>query len=241
MQQLLELNTQETVHGAVIQETELVGDNAQGVDADIQCEPIRLMHNMPNPSVTALSGTPILMSNGEDPSVPMTRQATDTCAPLRGPASAVVAPIRQISLTAPTHDDRCLDADPTDICERFLWPYLPNIFERYTYSEIPNICGGCPHSKVSSTCERCHCPNSRTTVKDVLIFQVPANDTPGTKPLVDVPILKSGLRPPDPENAYGVVTRQSTGLLQGTLRREGCSEHSYKLFISFVLMLTNPP
>ncbi len=70
--------------------------------------------------------------------------------------SVVVAPIRQISLRAPTHDDRCLDADLTDICERCLWPYLPNIFETYTYYEIPNICGGCPHSKVSNTCERCH-------------------------------------------------------------------------------------
>ncbi len=37
---------------------------------------------------------------------------------------------------------KCLDADPTDI------------FERYTNSEIPNICDRCPYSKVSSACKR---------------------------------------------------------------------------------------
>ncbi len=60
---------------------------------------------------------------------------------------------------------RCLDADPTNIRERWLGPDLPNTF--FTPSESLNICSRCPQSKVSNTCERCHelpddrgrCPN----------------------------------------------------------------------------------
>ncbi len=39
---------------------------------------------------------------------------------------------------------------------------------------------------------------------DVPISHVPANDTPGTKTLVDVRISKPRLKPPDP-NAYEVA------------------------------------
>ncbi len=46
--------------------------------------------------------------------------------------------------------------------------------------------------------------NSRTTVEDVPISQVPANDTQGTKAFVDVHISKPRLKPPDP-NAYEVA------------------------------------
>ncbi len=46
--------------------------------------------------------------------------------------------------------------------------------------------------------------NSRTTVEDVPISQVLANDTPDTKTFVDVHISKPRLKPPDP-NAYEVA------------------------------------
>ncbi len=46
--------------------------------------------------------------------------------------------------------------------------------------------------------------NSQTTVDDVPISQVPANDTPDTKTFVDVHISKPRLKPPDP-NAYEVA------------------------------------
>ncbi len=46
--------------------------------------------------------------------------------------------------------------------------------------------------------------NSQTTVEDVPISQVPANDTPGTKTFVDVHFLKPRFKPPDP-NAYEVA------------------------------------
>ncbi len=46
--------------------------------------------------------------------------------------------------------------------------------------------------------------NSQTTVEDVPISQVSANDTPGTKTFVDVHISKPRLKPPDP-NAYEVA------------------------------------
>ncbi len=43
-------------------------------------------------------------------------------------------------------------------------------------------------------------PNSRTTVEDVPISQVPTNDTPDTKSLVDVHISKPRLKPPGPDD-----------------------------------------
>ncbi len=67
-QQPLEGNGQETVRGEVIQETDLVGDDAEDVDADLQREPKCLIHNMPD----HFDGTTTLMTSGEDPSVPMT-------------------------------------------------------------------------------------------------------------------------------------------------------------------------
>ncbi len=77
MQQLRETNTQKTVRGEVIQEAHLVGNKAEGVGADHQRGLIRLMHNIPNPSVVALSGTPISMTSGECPSVAMTCKVVD--------------------------------------------------------------------------------------------------------------------------------------------------------------------
>ncbi len=62
---------QEAMRGVVSQGTELVGGNLEDVDADIQSEPIHL-HIMPKPSGVALSGTPISVTSGEGPSVPMT-------------------------------------------------------------------------------------------------------------------------------------------------------------------------
>ncbi len=73
-QQPLEGNAQETARGEAIQEADLLGDNAEEVDADLQREPICLTHK-PNP-IFALSGTSVSVANGEDPSVPMTCPAT---------------------------------------------------------------------------------------------------------------------------------------------------------------------
>ncbi len=77
MQQVLKTNTQKTVRGEVIQEAHLVGSKAGGLGADKQRGPIRLMHNIPNPSVVALWGTPISMTSGECPSVAMTCKVVD--------------------------------------------------------------------------------------------------------------------------------------------------------------------
>ncbi len=62
-QQPLEGNAQETARGEAIQATDLLGDNAEDVDADLQREPLRLMHK-PN-HVFALSGTSVSAANGE--------------------------------------------------------------------------------------------------------------------------------------------------------------------------------
>ncbi len=100
------------------------------------------MHNLPKPSVAALSGTPITMTSGEGPSEPMAWQATDDWVPLQDPARDGVAPILQVYSEDPNTYDRCLDpyptdakvsnrcliADPTDICEMCLGPDLPNNF-----------------------------------------------------------------------------------------------------------------
>ncbi len=40
--------------GAVIQETDQVGDNAEDVDADLQRAPISSMHNLPSTSVAVV-------------------------------------------------------------------------------------------------------------------------------------------------------------------------------------------
>ncbi len=88
-------NTQETARGEAIQETDLLGDNAEDVDADLQRKPLCLMHK-PNP-VFALSGTSVSVANGEGPSVPLTCHATGVSVPLQEPAKDIAAPILQIS------------------------------------------------------------------------------------------------------------------------------------------------
>ncbi len=55
-------------------------------------------------------------------------------------------------------EERCLDVNPTYICERCLGPDFPSIFVRYTTFESLNICDRCPHYKVSITCEWCRGP-----------------------------------------------------------------------------------
>ncbi len=83
------------MRGKVIQETDLLGDNAEDVDADLQREPICLTHK---PStVFALSGTSVSVTNGEGLSVPMTCQLTGVSVPLQEPAKDIAAPILQIS------------------------------------------------------------------------------------------------------------------------------------------------
>ncbi len=61
-------NVQTTVCGVEMQETDQFSGNAEDEDADKQREPLLLMHNMSNPSVVALSGTPISVTGGEGPS-----------------------------------------------------------------------------------------------------------------------------------------------------------------------------
>ncbi len=85
-QQSRERNAQVTVGGEAIQETDLLGDNAEDVDADLQHEPICLMH-IPN-RVFALSRTSVSVGNGEGPSVPSGRclgPAPGACQRHRGP------------------------------------------------------------------------------------------------------------------------------------------------------------
>ncbi len=55
-------------------------------DADKQWEPKCLMHNIPYPSVIALSRTPISVTCGEGRSVSMTRKTADAWFPLQEPA-----------------------------------------------------------------------------------------------------------------------------------------------------------
>ncbi len=81
--------------GEAIQEACLLGDNAEDVDADLQREPLCLVHK-PN-RIFALSGTSVSAANGEGPSVPMTFQATGVSVPLQEPAKDTVALILQIS------------------------------------------------------------------------------------------------------------------------------------------------
>ncbi len=106
----------------MIQEAELVGDNAEEVDADITCgyikrEPLRLVH-MLNPYVIVNSETSVLVTNEEGPSAPMTCPLADVSAPT----------------------ERYLDPG--------LATELSNIFERFPNSEIANICNRFPYSKV---------------------------------------------------------------------------------------------
>ncbi len=94
-QQPLEGNALETARGEAIQETYLLGDNAEDVDADLQREPICFMH-IPNP-VFALSGTSVSVENGEGPSVPKTCHVAGVSAPLQGPVKDISDPILQRS------------------------------------------------------------------------------------------------------------------------------------------------
>ncbi len=96
-QQPLEENAQETVRGEVIQKIDLVGDYTEDVDTDLLRESMCLMHNMANHSVVALSGTPISMTSGEGPSMPMTWQTAGAWVPLQEPARDITVPILQIS------------------------------------------------------------------------------------------------------------------------------------------------
>ncbi len=75
------------------QETKQIGDKTEVVDTDIRREALRLIHNIPNPSDAALSGTPISVTSGEGPSVPKTCQAADAWVPLQEPERDVAAPI----------------------------------------------------------------------------------------------------------------------------------------------------
>ncbi len=77
------------MRGEAIKETDLRGDNAEDVDADIQREAICLKHK-PSP-VFALSGTSVSVANEEGPSVPMTCQATGVSVP--DPNAYDVAPV----------------------------------------------------------------------------------------------------------------------------------------------------
>ncbi len=79
-------------HGFMMQETDEVGDNAEDMDADLQRVVISLMHNMPNPSVFALSGESISMTSGEVPSVLMTWQAADALVSLQEPIKDIATP-----------------------------------------------------------------------------------------------------------------------------------------------------
>ncbi len=79
--------------GNTHKETMLVTANAEDVDVDIHREPLRLMHNMPNPSVIALS-----LASGEGCTVPMTYQTEDVWVPLQEPARDIAAPILQTSV-----------------------------------------------------------------------------------------------------------------------------------------------
>ncbi len=68
-------------------------------------------------------------------------------------------------------------------------------------------------------------PNTRTTVEDIPISQVSANDTSGTKPLVDVHTSKPRLKPRDP-NANEVALRLPARLSW----TEGCSLFNILMF-----------
>ncbi len=82
-QQPPEGNAQETARGKAIQETDLLGDNAEDVDADLQREPICLMH-ISNP-IFVLSGTSVSVENGEGPSMPKTCQEAGNSVPHQEP------------------------------------------------------------------------------------------------------------------------------------------------------------
>ncbi len=84
-QQPLEGNGQETVRGEAIQETDLVGDNAEDVDADLQRKP-----------------TFVSVANGEGPSVPMTCQVAGVSVPLQDPADSADIRERRLAPDLPT-------------------------------------------------------------------------------------------------------------------------------------------
>ncbi len=118
-QQPLEGNAQEKARGEAIQETDLLGDNPENVDADLQREPIRLKHK--RNTVFELSGTSVSVANEEGPSVPMTCKATGVSAPLQEPAKDIAALILPIFPRGPGNEtpyayERCRDPDPQDTC-----------------------------------------------------------------------------------------------------------------------------
>ncbi len=98
----------------VVQETKLVGDNAEDVHTYIQREPLRLMHKMSNPYLIALLRTPVSVPSGEGPSVPITRQADGAWKTHRGPDISEAYPGSE----APHTYERCRGHGFPDICKR---------------------------------------------------------------------------------------------------------------------------
>ncbi len=70
--------------------------------------------------------------------------------------------------------------------------------------------------------------NPQTSVEDVPVSQVPANDIPGARSLVDVHTSQPRLGSPDPI-AFDVTPRQFMRFFQNTLSTEECCEHDNRL------------
>ncbi len=149
-------------------ETEQIGDNTEDVSADIRRE-----YNMSNPSVVALSGTPISVTSGEGLSVQRTCEAADAWVPLQEPARDVTALILHTSAR---------DA----LVPRFL-----TTTRDVAVPIVQTPAGDAPT------------PKSQTPARGVPIpiSQVPVNHTPWKMSLVEVPILQPWSMPPEPNNS----------------------------------------
>ncbi len=149
----------------------------------------------------------VSVENGEGPSVPKTCQVAGASVPLQEPVKDVEAPITRtpvIDIPAPR-----LPSPTRDVSMRILQTSARGVSDQIFQ---PSSRDALPPS--SPTLARdVAVLNSRTTVEDVPISQVPANDTPGTKIFVDVHISKPRLKPPDP-NACEVAPKLSARPIQ---------------------------
>ncbi len=126
------------------------------------------MHNMPNPSVVALSGTPV-------PSMPMTWQAAGAWISLQKLGRDIAAPILQISAgDAPVLRYLASTSSVSIPIVQESARDLQNIFEKFPSSEIDSICDRWSYSKVSNTCEIRH-------VSELLGDRGRCPDLPGTR------------------------------------------------------------
>ncbi len=103
--------------------------------------------------------------------------------------SGFAAPIFRTPSKALNTCERNLDSDPTGVSARS---------SKYLQDS--------PTTRSAASARDFTVQSFPTTVEDVPTFQVPANDIPGTKSLVDAHISKPRLKPPDP-SAYEVAPR----------------------------------